>query len=73
MDASPVLIDVLAVAAMLGVSRNSVWKLQAAGRLGPRPVRLGRCTRWRRLEVLAWIDADCPSRDQWEIIAGRKL
>jgi hypothetical protein len=27
---------------------------------------MGRCVRWRRDEILRWIDADCPSREDWE-------
>ena len=53
------------VADLLGVSERHVWKLHATGGL-PCPIRLGRCVRWRRRELLAWLDADCPSRDKWE-------
>lgn len=53
------------VAALLGVSERHVWKLNASGGI-PTPVKLGRCVRWRRRELLAWLDAGCPSRDKWE-------
>ena len=53
------------VAESLGVSERHVWALHASGRL-PKPVRLGRCVRWRREELLAWVEAGCPSRDRWE-------
>ena len=58
------LVDAAQAAALLGVSRNMVWKLNATGRL-PIPVRLGRCVRWRRNELVDWINADCPARDRW--------
>jgi predicted DNA-binding transcriptional regulator AlpA len=59
------LIDARGLAALLGLSRNTVWKLSATGRLGPRPIHLGRCVRWRVAEVKAWVDAACPPRGQW--------
>jgi len=64
-----VLLDRPGVAAMLHVSRSFVQKLHDTGRL-PLPVRLGRAVRWRRDEMLAWIDAGCPARDQWESRRG---
>ena len=53
------------VAALLGVSARHVWSLHAQGGI-PRPIRLGRCVRWRRRELLTWLDAGCPPRDRWE-------
>ena len=53
------LVDVEAVAAMLGVSTRSVWRLSDAARM-PRPVRLGTSVRWKRDEVAGWIGAGCP-------------
>ncbi len=52
-------------AKLLGVSTRHIWKLHAAGQL-PQPVRLGRSVRWRRKELLAWLEAGCPARDVWE-------
>ena len=34
---------------------SHVERLNASGRLGPRPVRLGRLVRWRRDELEAWV------------------
>ena len=56
-----------AAAALLGISERHVWSLHASGRL-PRPIRLGRSVRWRRGELLEWLDAGCPPRDRWETI-----
>ena len=33
-----------------------------------RLVRLGRSVRWRRDELLAWLEAGCPARDRWEAL-----
>lgn len=52
------------VAALLGVSRAHVWRLNAAGRL-PEPVRLGKAVRWLRSEIEAWLAAGAPDRDTW--------
>lgn len=59
-------LSVREVAELLGVSARFVWKLNSSGRL-PRPFTLGRCVRWSRAEFLAWVDAGCPPRDQWEL------
>lgn len=52
------LLDVGAVAAMLGCGRRHVYRLADSGRM-PRPVKLGVLVRWRRAEVLAWIEGGC--------------
>jgi predicted DNA-binding transcriptional regulator AlpA len=59
------LLDAGELAALTQRSVRSVWRDNGAGRL-PRPVRLGGAVRWRRGEILAWIDAGCPSRESWE-------
>ncbi|MGB2985218.1 MAG: helix-turn-helix domain-containing protein [Phycisphaerae bacterium] len=60
------LLDVRSVAALLGgCSTRHIYRLADAGRM-PRPVRLGSLVRWRRAEVMGWIDGGCqpvrPSR-----------
>lgn len=52
------------VAQLLAVSPKSVRRMDLVGRL-PRPVRLGRAVRWRHEEILDWVAAGCPPRDQW--------
>jgi predicted DNA-binding transcriptional regulator AlpA len=53
-------------AELLGMSRASFWALHASGRV-PLPVRLGaRMTRWRRDELLRWVEAGCPARLRWQ-------
>ncbi len=58
--AEPVLLDVRQVAALLGVSTRTVYRLADSG-LMPRPVRLGALVRWPRAAVEEWIAAGCPS------------
>lgn len=50
---------------LLGISERHVWSSHAAG-LIPRPIRLGRATRWPVEELRAWLRAGSPSRDKWE-------
>jgi len=47
------------VAAMLGVSERTLWRLLSAGRV-PKPVRFGRSTRWRLADIEEWINRGCP-------------
>ena len=54
------LVDVRAVAAMLDASTRHVYRLADAG-LMPGPMKLGALVRWRRRQVLDWINAGCPA------------
>jgi predicted DNA-binding transcriptional regulator AlpA len=55
------LLDVEAVAAMLGgCSVRHVYQLSDAG-LMPRPIHLGRLVRWCRASLETWIVAGCPN------------
>ena len=62
---TPALLDVTQVAAMAGLHRATVFKLVSAGKF-PRPIKLGRSTRWVKDELLAWIAAKCPPVGKWE-------
>lgn len=57
-------------ASSLGVSKAHFYRMHNAGRI-PLPVRLGGAVRWRRAELLAWIDAGMPSRQQWLAMSGQ--
>lgn len=53
------LLDVRAVAALLGgCSIRHVFRLADAGRM-PRPIRLGSLVRWRRAELMSWLEGGC--------------
>lgn len=58
------------VAELLDVSERHVWKMLASGRFGPQPVRLGRAVRFSRAELVAWLEAGCPPREQWQQTRG---
>jgi predicted DNA-binding transcriptional regulator AlpA len=66
-------------AALAGVSRSTWHVLRAAGRVPP-CVRLGigrrKIVRWRRAEIVAWIEAGCPDAQTWTAMqasAARRL
>jgi predicted DNA-binding transcriptional regulator AlpA len=69
------LIPDTAAAALAGVSRSHWHALRAAGKLPP-SVKLGRAVRWRRDEIIAWINAGCPDAKVWgamQAAAGRRM
>ena len=68
MDKTPsLLMTAKDLADSMQIGMRSVWRMDAAGEL-PRPANLpGRLKRWRRDEILAWLDADCPDRREWEL------
>ena len=57
--AAPQLLDVAAVAEMLGCSARHVYRLSDAGRM-PAPVKLGSLVRWSAVAIREWIDQGCP-------------
>jgi excisionase family DNA binding protein len=60
---APALLDVSAVARLLGCSVRHVYRLADSGRM-PAPVRLGWLVRWPRQAIERWIDAGCPPCQQ---------
>jgi prophage regulatory protein len=54
------LLDVVAVAALLGVSARHVYRLADSGKM-PRPLRLGGARRWDRAAIDDWILNGCPA------------
>ncbi len=59
------LADARTVAAMLGISRTTFFTMRAGGKV-PKPIKLGRCVRWRIAEIEEWVQSDCPPLDRWE-------
>ena len=58
-DVSAELLDVKSVAALLGgCSTRHVYRLADGGRM-PRPIRLGTLVRWRRSELISWLEGGC--------------
>jgi predicted DNA-binding transcriptional regulator AlpA len=61
----PLLVDAETLARMLGVSRATVFNMNADGRLGPMPIRIGTRTLWRTEELARWVAGKCPPRERW--------
>jgi predicted DNA-binding transcriptional regulator AlpA len=61
----PALLRARDAARFCGVSPATWWRWDAAGRM-PRGVKIGGARLWSRAELLAWIEAHCPSRMEWE-------
>jgi len=61
-------------ASLAGVCRATWHRLRAAGKLPP-AVKLGRAVRWRREEIVEWIQAGCPDARTWAAMmaSGRRL
>lgn len=57
---NPELLDVRAVAALLGCSARHIYRLADAGKM-PTPVRLGALVRWSRRAIDEWISQGCPA------------
>jgi predicted DNA-binding transcriptional regulator AlpA len=60
-EPDPVLLDARAVARRLGISVKHLTRLVDRNQFPP-PVRLGRCCRWPRHVVDAWVRAPYGSR-----------
>ncbi len=54
----PPLLKVGEAAWMASISVRTLWRLVSARRF-PDPVYIGRCARWRRSDVEAWIANSC--------------
>lgn len=55
----PELLDVRAVATLLGGCSTRHIRRLADANLIPRPVKLGTLVRWRRTELMKWLDGGC--------------
>lgn len=65
------LLDVVAVAALLGVSTRHVYRLADGGRM-PRPLKLGGARRWDRTAIDDWIQCGCPATSTTKRGGGRR-
>jgi predicted DNA-binding transcriptional regulator AlpA len=64
-ETAPLLVRARTAAQMCGKSLRT-WRTWDAAGLIPRPVRIGRSTLWRIVELEAWAAAGCPRRVVWE-------
>ncbi|HNU12424.1 MAG TPA: AlpA family phage regulatory protein [Rubrivivax sp.] len=54
-NVKPLLIDIKQVCNMIGMSPAFTWGRVAANRF-PKPIKLGRATRWRASDVEEWVN-----------------
>ncbi len=59
---TPALLTVKGVAQTVQAGRSFIYQEVAAGRF-PKPVKLGRSTRWIAAEITAWIEAKAQMRE----------
>lgn len=62
---APALLSDQGVAALLDISRASVWRRVNDGTL-PKPIRIGHLTRWSRAEIEAVIETALAERNEPE-------
>ena len=61
-DEPAILLSDNTAAALLGISRATLWRGSHDGRF-PAPIRLGGLTRWRRDELVAVVEKAAAERD----------
>lgn len=66
------LIDVDRTAKLLCVCRRTIFRLSSEKAI-PQPVHIGTRTRWREIEILAWINEGCPNGRNWDSIRTRAI
>ena len=57
------------VAAMLQVSKRTVWRMRATSQL-PRPVKVGGVVRWRAADIESWIAQGCRVQESRDNVRG---
>jgi predicted DNA-binding transcriptional regulator AlpA len=64
----PALLTIPQVCLYLNIKRATFYKINATGAFGLLPIKLGTCRKvlYSRIELEAFIKADCPHRKQWQ-------
>jgi predicted DNA-binding transcriptional regulator AlpA len=67
-ELQPLLLNSVQFGRLLSVSKDTIKRMDASGKI-PAPIRFSKGTvRWRYKELQAWCDAGCPNRKRWEAI-----
>jgi len=53
------------VAKLLNISQRTFWGYWNNGRI-IQPIRVGRNVRWSVIELRKWVEAGCPTQQEWE-------
>ena len=64
MQESSILLPTNEAAALVGANVRTWYTWDQLGFV-PKPIRIGAKLFWRRAELLDWIDAGCPKREDW--------
>ena len=67
----PELLTAAEAAQLCGLGERSFWRHAHSG-AAPAPVRIGGSTRYRRSELMAWIQAGCPRVDALTLTLSQK-
>jgi excisionase family DNA binding protein len=70
---APALLSMPKTCEYLSISRPTLYKLAASGKLGPMPISLCRKVLYRRAELDEWIAAGCPPRRAWASMKGKNF
>ncbi len=62
-ESSAKLLDVQAVAEMLGVSQRHIYRMADGGKM-PQPLKVGSLNRWPQFSIEEWISSGCPRCDR---------
>lgn len=60
-----ILLNTRRTAEMIGCSVQALRNWHLCGRL-PVPIQIGNRLFWKRTEIIRWVDAGCPSRNEWK-------
>lgn len=58
-------LDIERVAILLGISKSSAKSMASDGRLPEPNLAIGKIRRWWRMEILAWLACQSPTRARW--------
>jgi predicted DNA-binding transcriptional regulator AlpA len=61
----PALMTAAELAAEMQITERTIRRLSLRGKIGPKPLQIGRAIRYRRDEVARWFACGCPDRDTW--------
>jgi len=67
----PLLLSCSQVGALIGVSRSKVFQLLSEGKLPP-SFKIGGSRRFKRNDVLRWIELNCPNLDTFCALTRRR-
>lgn len=70
-DGSPILLTAKEAWTLCRMKKTS-WYKNLALKAIPQPVRIKGMVRWRKDEILDWIEAGCPTQSKWRWVPQKK-